>query len=506
MKNIYIILMGMAIFAGIFAGCEDMEDTWDEYAGNGRIRYTGKCTDVALKLGWEEATVAWKNTLDPNRANILVEWSGDGETRDTLLDKNAENCIIPNLGNVIYTFRVYAVDKDGNNSLGIEAYGRPYTMAHEALNGFTPVVTKCFPLGDDKLVFYFDRWQDILKNADVQYYKKSKPNELAVLKLTGTDSILKQGYHVLEDIELNKPVTILRQGELADLPGKEITFEPLVLDVRQRVFNSDFVREVQMHYFVAELDEDVINTIEELEFDNDLYTLEDLLYFPNLKKVILGKNRYLYEGYEDIVPQSVLSDTAGSRFALETLHRLKGVEVERYNKHYFPESFSVLEEKGNPKILELNYFTAEKITETPVDQSGFDAFPEALLDNDQSSVWYPQQQNIFRQHMLLIDLGEVKRVAGFKVAQDATDPVKSPWDSKHNFRPSLMKVMVSQNQAVWESATFDEDNVIGNTAGEVTLLRMQEVKEIRYIRVVVNDLPYYSNYSIVLADFVAFGE
>ncbi|MFR5656665.1 MAG: hypothetical protein ACLUDU_01095 [Butyricimonas faecihominis] len=70
----------------------------------------------------------------------------------------------------------------------------------------------------------------------------------------------------------------------------------------------------------------------------------------------------------------------------------------------------------------------------------------------------------------------------------------------------MMKVMVSQNQAVWESATFDEDNVIGNTAGEVTLLRMQEVKEIRYIRVVVNDLPYYSRYSIVLADFVAFGE
>lgn len=502
MKNIYIILMVMAIFAG----CEDMEDTWEEYVGNGRIRYTGKCTDIALKLGWEEATVSWKNTLDPNRTNILVEWSGDGEIRDTLLDKNAENCIIPNLGNVIYTFRVYAVDNEGNNSMGIEAYGRPYTMAHEALNGFTPVVVKCFPLEADVLVFYFDQWRNTLKEADIQYYKKTKPDELVSLKLTGADSILKQGYLVLEDVELNKSISVLRQGQLMDLPGVNINFEPLALDVHQRIFNSDFVREVQMHHFVKELDENFINTVEELEFDNDLYTLEDLLYFPNLKKVTLGKNRYLYENYKDAVPQSVLSDTAGSRFALETLHKLKGVEVERYNKHYFPNSFPVLEEKGNPKIPALNYFTAVKITVTPVDQSGFDAFPEALLDNDQSTVWFPQQQNVFRQYTLLIDLGEVKSVAGFKVAQDATDPVGNPWDTKHNFRPSLMKVMVSQNQAIWENATFDEDNVIGNTAGEVTLLRMRQVKDIRYIRIVVNDLPYYSNYSIVLADFVAFGE
>ena len=41
MKRIYIVIVLTAIFAGIFAGCEDQEDTWDDYAGNGRIRYTG---------------------------------------------------------------------------------------------------------------------------------------------------------------------------------------------------------------------------------------------------------------------------------------------------------------------------------------------------------------------------------------------------------------------------------------------------------------------------------
>ena len=46
MKRIYIVIVLTAIFAGILAGSEDQEDTWDDYAGNGRFRYTGKCTDV----------------------------------------------------------------------------------------------------------------------------------------------------------------------------------------------------------------------------------------------------------------------------------------------------------------------------------------------------------------------------------------------------------------------------------------------------------------------------
>ena len=507
MKRIYIVIVLTAIFAGIFAGCEDQEDTWDDYAGNGRIRYTGKCTDVSLELGWESVVVSWKNTLDPNRENILIEWVGGEKTGDSLLTKDMESCTIKNLGNVTYTFRVYAMDKEGRRSLGAEAYGRPFSMAHEALNGFTPVVTKCFPLGGDKLVLYFDRWQNTLAEASLRYYKKSNPNELITLELTDTDSILKQRYYVVEDIDVNKDVVVERKGQLQELPGVDIVFTPLPLDVHQRIFNSDFVREIQTHYFIEELDENFINTVEVLEFDYDLSTLEDLLYFPNLKKVILGKNRYLYEAYKDAVKQSVLADTAASRFALEVLHELQGVEVERYNKHYFPNPLSVLKEQGHSKVpTTLNYLTATGITVSPSDQTGYNAHPEFLLDNNQATIWNPQQINTFRQHELLIDLGKVESVSGFKVVQDATNPISSPWDTKHNFRPSLLKVLVSKDLASWEGATFDEDNEIGNTAGEITLLRMKQPKEIRYVKITVSDQAYYANFGVILADFVAFSE
>ena len=67
MNKIYLLVIVTTIFATFFTGCEDQEDTWDEFTGDGRIRYTGVCTDVNLKLGWEEVTLTWKNTLDPNR-------------------------------------------------------------------------------------------------------------------------------------------------------------------------------------------------------------------------------------------------------------------------------------------------------------------------------------------------------------------------------------------------------------------------------------------------------
>ena len=147
----------------------------------------------------------------------------------------------------------------------------------------------------------------------------------------------------------------------------------------------------------------------------------------------------------------MLADTAASRFALEALHELQGVEVERYNKHYFPNPLSVLKEQGHSEVpATLHYFTAAGITVLPSDQTGYNAHPEFLLDNNQATIWNPQQINSFRQHELLIDLGKVETVSGFKVAQDATSPISSPWDTKHNFRPNLLKVLVSKDQASWE--------------------------------------------------------
>ena len=114
--------------------------------------------------------------------------------------------------------------------------------------------------------------------------------------LTGTDSILSQKFYLLEDIDVNKIVSVERTGQLDDLPGVNIDFPSLSLNIHDRTFNSDFVREMQIRYFVKELDEDFVNSIEVLELDYDLSTLEEFTLFPESEKGDIGEKPLLVSG------------------------------------------------------------------------------------------------------------------------------------------------------------------------------------------------------------------
>ena len=85
---------------------------------------------------------------------------------------------------------------------------------------------------------------------------------------------------------------------------------------------------------------------------------------PGLKKLVLGKNRYLSEevlGEE--VSASKITDLEISKFAMEVMAELvSDFKVERYNKHYFPETYDFVEEKGNPVLPDLTYLNNETWT------------------------------------------------------------------------------------------------------------------------------------------------
>ena len=37
----------------IIGGCENLEETYSDYTGNGTIRYLGKCKDLSVSPGWQ---------------------------------------------------------------------------------------------------------------------------------------------------------------------------------------------------------------------------------------------------------------------------------------------------------------------------------------------------------------------------------------------------------------------------------------------------------------------
>ena len=79
MRNkLYYILWLLAVL--FMASCEDLEDTYDEWSGDGMVRYVGKAGDVEVAPGWERLRVTWKNGNDANVKYTKVTWQSDKES------------------------------------------------------------------------------------------------------------------------------------------------------------------------------------------------------------------------------------------------------------------------------------------------------------------------------------------------------------------------------------------------------------------------------------------
>ena len=166
-KRKYIINLFAA--AALLVGCgESLEDTYSDYAGNGKIRYVAKCTEVHTTPGWERLLLEWINGTDATVDKIKVVWSCEDRKDSVLLSNTTESYELKNLTNGTYRFDVCAVDGAGNESLMETTYGRPYTKEHEIMLAFTRGVVKPFFV-KDKLIFFSDQWNENIEEIKLQY-------------------------------------------------------------------------------------------------------------------------------------------------------------------------------------------------------------------------------------------------------------------------------------------------------------------------------------------------
>ena len=107
------LLYGIGLLAVFFMmSCEDLEDTYDEWSGDGMVRYVGKAGDVEVAPGWERLRVTWKNGNDANVKYTKVTWQSDKESglKEKYIplqkDKASDTLWIENLDNALYTIRV----------------------------------------------------------------------------------------------------------------------------------------------------------------------------------------------------------------------------------------------------------------------------------------------------------------------------------------------------------------------------------------------------------------
>lgn len=514
-------IVGLLAATAVLTSCsESLEDTYSDYAGDGKIRYVAKCTELHTTPGWERLIVNWVNGTDATIDKIKLVWSSTGKRDSVLLPNTAETYELTNLPDGTYRFDICAMDKHGNESLKETTYGRPYTRDHEIMLAFTRGVVKSYFV-NDKLIFFSDRWNSNIDTIKLQYKNVAGETKFYVFdKETSYDSFI-----TIDDVSPNPSdsVYILRTGRLegcADL----IEFDPMALS-RTKIFSSGFVNAIERRYGYstdtkeqeAEFNKFVEN-VEELEFDYDIETFEDILYCPKLKKIIFGKNRYLDPihryAVDDDYPK-LLTDALRSIQVLDKANEILGMTIDWYggwNIPYFNDSgelpymtymdFSPLPEMDIIKPEELRtYANGEKISCSPTDRY---AELKNLLDNDYTTAWETTSQSTPRNYSMSMELLKETEISGVRINQVLYHPMsdrRAPF-----FMPSQIHIQVSTDGGNWQNVTFFESNELGRGSGETTLLKFPEgPRKVRYIKFTLRDgTDQGGNCMIILGDIVLY--
>lgn len=502
--NKYIgILLGMLVCVSACQN-ESLEDTYKDYSGNGEIRYIGKCTDLLVKPGWKRLIVTWGNNIDPIIRNVKVKWAQEGVTDSVLLERGTTEYSIESIngkeledGN--YEVAVSGVDVNGNSSIETSLFARPYTYSHEEVLGFNRVIAKSYVVRN-RLILYFLQWQANMEKAELSYTKKDG----SVGNLELTKEVVNKLYFLLPDeIDPSKPIILNRKGKL---PGCEdvIDFEPYEYS-SARLFEADFKQEMRRQYgFDDEIPAEWADNVETLYLDWSIRSFDDILNLPNLKKLVLGSRRYLLPDAVSNVKygQSTVAEKKASDFALEVLHELNGLTVERYNKHYRTiTQKDFIEDKGNtnvePEITPLD-LTDLKITMLPEDKEEFSSGLENLTDGDYTTSWDPIYLSLFTTYEFTLDLKDLKKLSGLRLVQKQFSRT-----GENSVAPEVIVIKVSKDKVHWENATYVEENPLGRSNGEINYVPFsKEVKdsEYRYVQLTISAGAYGGFYYSGIAE------
>lgn len=533
-NNIHIIISLFAIL--IMIGCEDLTDTYDEFAGDGMIHYVGKCTEVEVTPGWERLRVTWKGGLDANIDSVKIVCQSELDAtpqvyykapKDIITDPDRRDTLwIEGLADAMYTIRISAI-ADDEESIVEEKYGRPYTVNHEDLRTFARGITNFYPMGNNLAVVVDASSQDLhevkLSFWDTEGEKhewdiKANANR-EIGGAWGMTGIGKDNFFLLPRkiepplypgmeenesfdpttfIDFNRPLIINRKGMLQGCLDT-IVFPGDTLNLNTRVWSAEFSQLMTKKY--GENWEDQVDNITEVELDYDISSFKDLCYFPNLEKVVLGKNRYLPDGLD-----TSKTDICTSLIALQFLKQTRDhFNVERYNTHYFTEDPSI----GVSWIEFMNmlgYIDADLVTEmgnsnltlmpqvTPLDVTDWKTTCSDTTCNDykpNGAGWLLKEEvnvleSCFEPRKTMgaqivtveFNMGKLMDVKGFKVVQPG-----SATQTSTAYRVGSVKVEISVNGIEWENATHEDGAItIGDAPGEITFIDMPTTRSIQYIR------------------------
>jgi hypothetical protein len=125
-KVTYFIIMALA--AGYFFSCTDMDETYKEFLVPNGLTYPQKPDSLKVHAGYNKLRLTWLKAKDPNIERAEIYWNNYLDTLKLNSIPNGDTVVvdIPVFDENTYTFYVKTFDADGNASIPSEASGAAY--------------------------------------------------------------------------------------------------------------------------------------------------------------------------------------------------------------------------------------------------------------------------------------------------------------------------------------------------------------------------------------------
>lgn len=487
MKNTLLYLLAFATV--LLSGCGDsLEDTYSEYSGDGPIRYTGKCTNITVNPGWECLRAKWTLSRDKSVKNIRVMWiSESADTASTLLAPTDTAYTIKGLTNQNYRVLVQSIGMDGRPSLDDGITRRPYTYEHEAVSAFTLGINKYF-LYRGHLLLFMGNWSNNIVHFAIDYTDKSGKTDTLVL----SENVFNEQYVDVSNVDLSKAVTLRRRGLIEGCPDT-IDFKPVTL-TENVLMNSDFKKELCQHNGINNDEiKSFATSAQTVNVDYDLYSLEDLLYFTNLKTINLGAQRYMLTSH---IQPSTVTELNRTLWVIKKIHEIGGVEVNMYANAYLGDkapSFVNRHDVANIPVSNFYSTSGWSISNTE-DDSGNSTLSN-LLDESMLTDWksWPSEDGI-RTFNLVINMKGDKSVHGVAITQTQNDELI-------HFKPEVIAIeyATSADPGTWHFLNNINEYSLGQALGETTIVKAAKAVNAHYLRLTIKESNYNRVTRVALA-------
>lgn|SRR5690606_1977245 len=115
--TLYMLTIGIGFFS---AGCQKQDHAYRDFIADGERIYIGKVTDLEAKAGNGRVKLSW-TVFDSRVKTIKIKFNDDLDSVMLNLNKTDQidymETIISDLDERTYTFKVYALDGKGNQSV-----------------------------------------------------------------------------------------------------------------------------------------------------------------------------------------------------------------------------------------------------------------------------------------------------------------------------------------------------------------------------------------------------